>query len=299
MRHMKIWFPEYFTEAHRKPGEGDVLAEELRKFGIDCQLRLTADCSFIFCGTIWRMNDVKRERRRHPHVPTIHYNWDLYPFQVVEMPGYRRANPDLWDPYLEELSTCRDVWVPSETVISRTWEFTERNSCYVIKSSVRPWEVQHKTNGNFAVDVMRKYPDANRDAARWNCDVLGIPLVETCNRLPWEEFKSMIAGARLLVSAQYEASTGGLTLIEGYWHGVPSLISNSPRHGGHEYFGCRADYFQWDNPILFRRKLLEMMDNPPKIDIDEAREWITKEYSEYAMAERMAKRFWELYDESN
>ena len=58
MRHMKVWFPEYFTEAHRKPGEGDVLAEELRKFGIDCQLQLTADCSFVFCGT--RTNHLSR-----------------------------------------------------------------------------------------------------------------------------------------------------------------------------------------------------------------------------------------------
>jgi hypothetical protein len=164
---------------------------------------------------------------------------------------------------------------------------------------VRPWEVSKKTTLDYAVDVMRKYPDPNRDFAHENCKALGVRLIATQNEVPWERFKGIIANAQLLISAQYEASTGGLTLIEGYWHGVPSLISNSPRHGGHEYFGCRADYFQWDNPILFRRKLLEMMDNPPKIDTDEARSWITKEYSEYAMAERMAKRFWELYDESN
>lgn len=299
MRHMKVWFPEYFTEAHRKPGEGGVLAEELRKFGIDCQLELTADCSFVFCGTIWKMNDVKAERVRHPHVPTIHYNWDLYPFQVVECNGYTRANPDLWDPYLEELTTCRDIWVPSETVTNRTYEFTGRDDCTLIKTSVRPWEANKSRTPNYAVDVMRKYPDPNRDLAHEHCRAVGVNLIETQNERPWEEFKQIIANARFLISAQFEASTGGLTLVEGYWHGVPSLISNSPRHGGHEYFGCRAEYFQWDNPLLFRRKLLELMDHPPKIDIDEAREWITKEYSEHAMASRMAKRFWELYDESN
>ena len=171
-KRMKIWFPEFFTEAHRKPGEGDVLAEELRKFGIDSKLELTHDCSFIFCGSTWRMNLVKEERLRFPEIPTIHYNWDLYPFQLME-------------------------------------------------------------------------------------------------------------------------------LLEGYWHGKPSLISNSFRHGGIDYFGDRASYFQWDNHLLFRKALLKMADSPPKIDIDAARTWIAKEYSEYAMAERMAKRFWELYNESN
>lgn len=299
MRHMKVWFPEYFTEAHRKPGEGDVLVEELRKFGIDCQLQLTADCSFIFCGTIWRMNDVKRERRRVPNVPTIHYNWDLYPFQLLHSNNYRRANPDLWEPYLEELVSCRDIWVPSKCTADRTYEFVNRKDAVVIKTSVRPWEYDKPITGDYAVDVMRKYPDPNRDLANESCTALGIPLIETRNSVPWEAFKTNIAESRFLISAQYECSTGGLSLLEGYWHGKPCILSNSPRHGGIDYFGDRATYFQWDNPILFRYALLRMIDDTPVVNIDEAREWITKEYSEYAMASRMAKRFWELYDESN
>jgi hypothetical protein len=296
---MKVWFPEFFTEAHRKPGEGDVLAEELRKFGIDCQLNLTEDCSFIFCGTIWRMNLVKEERQRYPNIPTIHYNWDLYPFQVIESSGYTRANPDLWTPYIDELAVCRDIWVPSRCTVDRTAEFVGRSDSVVIKTSVRPWEYPTQITGDYAVDVMRKYPDPNRDMAAEGCRAVGIPLIETRNSVPWEAFKTNIAESRFLISAQFEASTGGLTLLEGYWHGKPSLISNSPRHGGIDYFGDRAKYFQWDNPVLFRQSLLSMIEDTPKVDIDEARSWITKEYSEYAMAERMAKRFWELYDESN
>lgn len=300
MRRMKVWFPEYFTEAHRKPGEGDVLVEELCKFGIDCQLSLTGDCSFIFCGTIWRMNVVKAERVRFPHVPTIHYNWDLYPFQVVECSGFKRANPDLWDPYLDELKTCRDIWVPSETVINRTREFVGRDDCTLIKTSVRPWDATKLASPRcYAVDVMRKYPDPNRDLAHEHCAAVNVDLIETQNETPWQSFKQTIVNARLLISAHFEASTGGLTLLEGYWHGVPCLLSNSPRHGGSEYFGCRADYFQWDNPVLFRRKVRELMEHPRQVNVDEARTWITQEYSEYAMAQRMAKRFWELYDESN
>lgn len=300
MRHMKVWFPDFFTEAHRKPGEGDVLVEELRKFGIDCQRELTADCSFIFCGTIWLMNKVKEERARFPNIPTIHYNWDLYPFQIIESRDYTRANPDLWGPYLDELATCRDIWVPSFCTMDRTREFVPNcGSIARILTSVRPWEYGKRVSGRYAVDVMRKYPDPNRDLARMHCDALKIPLIETRNEVPWEAFKTNIAEAGFLISAQFEASTGGLTLMEGYWHGKTSLISNSPRHGGVDYFGDRARYFQWDNPVLFRQALQRMYDKPPKIDIDEAREWVTKNYSEYAMANRMAKRLWELHDESS
>lgn len=298
MKSMKVWFPEYFTEAHRKPGEGDVLAEELRKFGIECQLELTKDCSFIFCGSIWRMNLVKEERQRFPDIPTIHYNWDLYPFQLMERPDYQRANPDLWDPYLEELKVCRDIWVPSECTVRRTKEFVGR-SAHVILTSVRPWDNPVElVDGGFAVDVMRKYPDYNRDAAREACAAVDVRLVETCNEMPWEVFQKVICRSRFLISAQYEASTGGLTLLEGLWHGKPCLLSNSPRHGAVDYFRHEdwVRFFQWDNPLLLRRAVREMYDNPPVVDIDKAREWIIDNYSENAMAERMAKRFWELYD---
>lgn len=235
-------------------------------------------------------------RVKYPTIPTIHYNWDLYPFQLIDTPGYQRANPGYWDPYLEELKTCRDIWVPSYCTTVRTKEFTGRDSV-VIKTSVRPWEVDKVVKGDYMVDVIRKYPDYNADLAdKYKGN---IPLVTTGNTYEWEKFKKTIAGCRFMVSPQFEASTGGLTLLEGYWHGKPSLISNSPRHGGVDYFGDRATYFQWDNPLLFRQALRQMYDNPPEIDIDEAREWIAKEYSEDAMAKRMADRFWELYDESN
>lgn len=295
---MKIWFPEFFTEAHRKPGEGEVLVEELRKFGIDCQLELTEDCSFIFCGTIWRMNKVKEERKRFPNIPTIHYNWDLYPFQLVELPDYKRADPDLWDPYLDELKVCRDIWVPSVCTVNRTSEFVGRPSI-VIKTSVRPWESNYVAEKDYAVDVMRRYPDPNCFAAKFNCDAVKVPIIQSKNELPWEKFKKVIAGCRFMISAYYEASTGGLTLLEGLWHGKPCLLSQSPRNGSVDYLGHGpwARYFRWDDPIQMRSQILGMYENPPRFSVDEARAYIVKNFSETAMAQRMATRFWELYHE--
>lgn len=298
MKHMKIWFPDFFTEAHRKSGEGKVLVQELAKYGIECQLDLTEDCTFIFCGTIWRMNKVKEERVRFPNIPTIHYNWDLYPFQLVEMPNYKRADPDLWDPYLEELKACRDIWVPSQCTTNRTWEFVDRPSV-VIKTSVRPWEFNHVVENDYAVDVMRRYPDPNEFAAKFNCDAVGIKIIQSKNELPWEEFKKTIAQCKFMISAYYEASTAGLTLLEGLWHGKPSLLSYSPRNGGTDYLGSGpwVRYFIWDNPLDMRNELKRMYDDPPKFSVDQAREYISSNFSEDAMASRMAKRFWELYNE--
>jgi len=299
MRHMKVWFPEFFTEAHRKLGEGEVLVEELRRFGIDCQLEPTEDCSFIFCGTLWKFGLVQEWRKKCAIIPTIHYNWDCYPFQLMELGnGYVRSDPHLWDPYIEDLKVCRDIWVPSYCTTSRTKEFTDRESI-IIKTSIRPWEIETTTTGDYIIDVVRWYPDYCHTIMKDSCKSVSVPLIQTQNNLPWEEFKTTVANCRFMVSGQFEASTGGLTLLEGYWHGKPSLISNSPRHGGIDYLGERATYYQWDNPLLLRRALLKMYDNTPVINIDEARTWITSEYSEYAMASRMAKRFWELYDESN
>lgn len=298
MRHMKIWFPKYFTEAHRNPREGQALVEELHKFGIDSQLELTSNCSFIFCGSTWESIGVNQTRKTHPDVPIIHYNWDLYPFQLVERTDYVRPNPEIWDPYITSLKTCRDIWVPSYCTTLRTREFTGKEST-IIKTAVHPWESDGVSTGNYTVDVVRRYPDFCSGEVQQACIATSIPLIESQNTLQWDEFRSTISNCKFMVSGQFEASTGELTLLEGLWHGKPSLIYNSLRHGGVDYLGNRATYFQWDNQLLLRKALIQITDHTPVIDVDEARTWITKEYSNFSMAERMAKRFWELYDESN
>jgi hypothetical protein len=295
---LKVWFPEFFTEAHRAFAEGEILVQELERFGIECTLTMSETCDFILCGSLWKLHLVLEAARHFPDTPLIHYNWDLYPFQILDLPVYRsqgKKYDPLWGRYLDSLRTCKEIWVPSECTVSRTKEFVGRNAL-VIKTSVRPWEASRVSDQGYGLDVMRKYPDPNNNLP-WECGtVVGVPIIESKTSLPWDEYKQTVADARFLVSGKFEASTGGLSLLEGYWHGKPVLLSDSPRCGAIDYFGNRATYFKWDNPFLLQKALLKLHNDPPKVDIGEARAWITEKYSERAMAQRMATRFWELYN---
>lgn len=290
MKSVKVWFEDFFTEAHRQRNHGDALVAELAKFGIECQLEPTADCEFAFCGSIWKSAQMEAKLAEFPNMKLIHYNWDIYPFQV-------QRHPNEWLPYIESLKRCHEVWVPSQCTVRRTEEYTGR-SAKVMKASIRTWEPVKKNTfpGCYVVDVMRKYPDVNQHACKEACDDLGIHCIELNHTYDWDEFRSAVAYSSLLVSAYEEASTGGLTLLEGYWHGVPVLCSNSPRNGAIDYFGRRASYFQWNDKHDLAHKIAGILacDFDPSDFIESRRKWIESEYSERAFAKRIAVRLREL-----
>lgn len=290
MRDVRVWFPNFITEAHRHPGEGDVLAAELGQLGIHCFRDLSPDADFAFIGSTWESEAALKQLEPYPHIKVIQYVWDLYPFQLEDWPDGVRAAPDLWAPYLAALPNAYDIWVPSDCTRSRVTEFVGRDS-FVIKSSVRPFEAEI-TDGDYVLDCMRKYPDPNRYATSRACAVNGIKLITTLNDTPWEEYKRLVAGCRFIVSAQWEASTGGLSALEAHWFGKPVLLSDSPRHGGVDYFGDRATYFNWDSYQSLERTIKKMWNASARYhNVAECRDWITENYSEAAMAKRMADRF--------
>ena len=59
-----------------------------------------------------------------------------------------------------------------------------------------------------------------------------------------EEFQKWLAEANLLLCPYYEASTGGLSLLEGFNIGKPVLVCDSPYLGAKDYFGDNAFYFK-------------------------------------------------------
>ncbi len=290
-----IWFPNWYTEAHRTPEMRSDLAAHLVNNGIEPLMEYDPGVKLVFCGGYLEYHhhysllvDIQAS-----NIPVVHYSWDLYP-EVVERnqcPIQQRR----WDSYLVLLKTCTEVWVPSNSCGRRSAEYTDR-PIRTIMAPVHPWEPSAPvTNGSYIVNVMRRYPwDPNPNLLADACRELGLPLKEPECQIPWEQFKNVIAGARFLVSPYYEASTGGLTLLEGYWHGKPVLISNSPYQGATEYFGDLAYKFQWDSKAHLKFKLQQLWHEPPLLDVTKCRAWLNERYSEAVFAKQIADRIKQL-----
>lgn len=287
MKPLRVFFPEYATEAHREPWQGAALVVALAECGIQCALHMDARCDAVLTATYWGDREAAHEYQRFPDVPVLYYCWDLYPFQVkVEHEDGEQTKR--WAEYVEHLKRARGIFVPSRCTVDRVRQYTGRGA-WVVKSSVRTFR-EPVTDGGYVLDPVRKYPDPNRWAVQEACQELRLPLVQSMNELPWAEYKKAVAGCRLVVSAQVEASTGGLSLLEGYALGKPVLLSDSPRHGGADYFGSRAHYFRHDDPADLRAKLQMLWDALPPRNVIAWRRWVETEYSEMAMARGIAER---------
>jgi len=97
-----------------------------------------------------------------------------------------------------------------------------------------------------------------------------------------------------MVCEYMEASTGGLTLIEGLWNGKPALVANSPYQGGVEYLGPFGTYFKWDDRKDFAEKMKQMWENPPEINIPKARKYIKENFSNEIMTKNIAGKLYEI-----
>jgi hypothetical protein len=284
-KRIKVWFPDHFTEAHRKKHQQDSLVWQFSQQGLDCvpDLRLN-HLDVVFCGTTWQADRVREAVYRYNlrEVPVVHYNWDLYPWQI-EGEAIECINNHQWKPYVQDLKTCAAIVVPSRCTAVRTKQFTGRDDAVVVRSSVHLWDPPQDSlphDGGYVLDVMRKYPDVNRHAVKYACLELGLPFKETGASLPWDEFRNTVLGARVLCSGYHEASTGGLTLLEGYAMGKPVLLSDSPYLGAKDYFGDRAHYFKWDDRESLKEQLGKLYHNTPRPKVDEHRRWVVENFSD-------------------
>lgn len=214
----------------------------------------------------------------------MHYCWDVYPFQVYGHPD--RTVRAWWAEYLSMLRSCAAVLVPSNAARQRVYEFCGV-SARIVKCSAVPWHGR-LTEPKHVLNVMRVYEDHNARALEHVCAKLGLPLVQPQCRLLRADFERAVLGARVLVSPYYEASTGGLTLLEGYWHGIPCLAAQSPRNGVVDYMGSRASYFVWDEWTGLEERLLAVW-NRGRVVAPDHKEWVDREYSDAAFAQRVAE----------
>lgn len=261
----------------------DLMENELQYQGIELvRNSWDEECDFIYLSTVTSTQDFPK------NIPLIVYNWDQYGWHK-EQSGYK------WDLFNELQHRCIEIWTPSNAVNLRIEEFLGlSNKCYIIKSFARLFDYPKENikDNRYVFQVVRDYKhDPNFEWAKKACQELNIPFHMDDNHSKSEEdFQKMIAESTLLFCHYDEASTGGLTLIEGHRLGKPILVCDSPYMGAKDYFGNRATYFERNNYEDFKSKLKNMFDNPQFHNIDECKEF-TNQYTVENMVKKMIERF--------
>jgi hypothetical protein len=213
------------------------VVQNLKKFGVEVLLNeCTKDCDFIVS-----LNGLSQYRKfnsfkdNFPHIKTIMYVWDMYP----------------WTDYSISYNMLKDydqIWVPSNEVILRLKEFYDinPNKCKVIKAYAELYEAEgiKIENKKFVYHFAREYKDPNLGFCEIASKKTQIPIVTSRHNLSFESYKENVLKCSFLVLDYMEASTGGLTMLEGYYHGKDILFSDSLYQGGRDYFGDRAYYFK-------------------------------------------------------
>jgi hypothetical protein len=222
---------------------------------------------------------------RWPNATLYAYNWDTYEWV------WTNPRPGEYDylRYGRLLKEAREVWVPSECTRRRTRQWWDIDSKVVLSSC--PWWHRWDTKDlGYVLCTLRQIPDRDWGLFEQACQELSLPYKMTNHDVTYEEYQDTVAHCRFLVSHLHEASTGGLTLLEGYCLGKPSLLSDSEWHGGRDYMGDRATYFAAGNLNSLKTTLKLIYNNPPRIDREQAKRWVMQQFSDERMVGDILRR---------
>jgi len=186
------------------------------------------------------------------------------------------------------LREAREIWVPSNCTGLRTTQWWGLHNWSVILSSCPWWDSPVEDKG-YLLCTLRKIPDPWCDQFDESCSKLGIPYKRPNHEASYTEYQELVAGCRGLVNHYYEASTGGLTLLEAYRLGKPCLCSDSQWNGASDYLQNRADYFHFGNVQDFENKLQNLWESPPSVPRD-CREWVETKFSSNRVINDMLRR---------
>jgi len=248
------------------------LMDELSKYGYQ---RVNENPDIILGMTHSLTSESREAYERYPIVLKVQYNWDLYEWQNYD--GYRWL-----------LDKSDDIWYPSSAVQKRTQEFYGMEKGRIIKTFI---PVEHLKDAEikderFVLSPIRHYlKDKYFGWFEKACEELKIPYDHPDHSYSDEEFKRKIASCSFIVSAYYEASTGGLGIIEGTYLGKSVLLTDSPYMGAKDYLGDRAWYFTDYESLKEKIKLL--WDNTPKLNLKECQDWVLESYSVARMAKEV------------
>jgi len=234
---------------------------------------ISPNADFIITTTQAWLHYVDEAHRIFPHIPIVSYVLDFYK-TVWTAPNPHNYN---WQLYKNYLSKAVELWCPSQEVVKRMEEEgIGAKKCKIIKLWPRKFEYYGPIIDNrYILQPMRAYKyDKNYGWLKRACEELQIPLVETNHELSEEDFKKVIAECSFMCTEYHEASTGGMTLTEGYRLGKPVVVSDSEYMGAKDYFGDRAIYFNDNSYEDFKNTIKEVWENTPKLNREECSSFI-------------------------
>lgn len=239
----------------------------------------------ICCMSISRMSIAEYACKLHPRAKLFVYNWDVYETVWTQPTGYD------YRAFGELCKQAAEVWVPSQCTADRTQEYYGVDA-HVVLAYVDPLPVKSVRDKNYVLCALRQIPDRDWGLFEQACRAEGIRYHMTEHKLDWTAYIREVVNCTFVVSHCHELSTGGLTLLEAYALGKPVLLSDSPWHGGSDYFGDRASYFRAGDIASLRSALRRMWDyraSQYRDTVNDLR-WVEDQYSAKRFAADLRER---------
>ena len=244
------------------------------KMGVKVDVnKVNPKADFILTTTQVWIEQVDSFHKAFPAIPIISYVLDFYK-TVWTAPNPHNYN---WVMYKHYLNKAVEIWCPSQEVVTRMEEETiGADKCKIIKLWPRKFEYTGEVaDKRYVLQPMRPYLyDKNYGWLKKACYELGIPLIETNHKLTENQFQKVIAGCSFMCTEYHDASTGGMTLMEGYRLGKPVVTSDSKYMGARDYFGEKAIYFDDNSYENFKDTIKEVWENTPRLSRKECTEFI-------------------------
>lgn len=288
---MKVYFHKIYTEAHRRWRRGVAFANALEAAGAEVSMVLDSSCDMALCGAFCLEREFDSVVYRHreflheggkPPIKVVHMCWDLYQIHVEgTRSGMAHDERVLWGRYRTNLRKADLVVTPTQSSARRIESYVDCRIA-VVPPACDPWwtTVKNAPVGGHVLDVMRPYDDWGQGRVREACESLGLPCVESRGSLSFDDFKAAVVNARVLVCAYDEASTGGLTLLEGAAIGKRVVASDSCWNGAADLFGPRATYFKRGDARSLAEEISRSWQAGPVVQAD----WVRGNFSDEAMA---------------
>ncbi len=251
------------------------LMDKFKERGIEILLNSCSDdCDFILSmNGLSQANSIKEATHVFPNIKSISYVWDLYPWTEYAVDH----------DYIQNLT---ELWVPSHEVKLRLNQIykIDYSKIQVIKTYVEFFEDENNelTNNGFIFHPVRDLPfDPNYKFCQNICENLDIPYVGSGNKdsdeskPSFEQYKTNVLTCAFLTTEYMEASTGGLTLLEGYYHGKNVLVSDSKYMGADDYFGYRAYYYKDGDIEDYKNKIQMLLEKSkePVTDLEDRKKF--------------------------